>query len=151
MDLRVERLFELRLDLGAREHVGETPFGDRWSTHIASGSFEGPSLRGVVLPASGDWPLVSPSGAMRIDARLTLRTDAGALVFASYRGVRAASPEVLARLRRGESVDPSDVYFRVAMLFETAAEPLGFLNELLAVGIGRRVADRVEYDVYQLL
>lgn len=149
--LQTDPLFELRLDIGAREHIGTTPFGDRMAAHIPSGQFEGPRLRGRVLPSSGDWPLSAPNGAIRIDARVTLETDDGALIYMSYRGVRHASLDVLARIQRGEDIDPSEYYFRTAAMFETAAAPYDWLNFIVAIGLGRRAGNGIIYDVRAVL
>ena len=44
----------------------------------------------------------------------------------------------MARLAQGETVDPSEYYFRVAPVFETGAERYAWLNKILAVGVGER-------------
>jgi len=46
------------------------------------------------------------------EARDTLRTRDGALIYVRNRGVRSGPPEGLARLARGEAVDPASYYFR---------------------------------------
>ena len=53
--------------------------------------------------------------------RITLVTDDGALILMTYRGVRYGPPEVIARLGRGETVDPAEYYLRTAPFFETAS------------------------------
>jgi hypothetical protein len=44
----------------------------------------------------------------------------------------------LGQLARGMEVDPSNYYFRIARRFETAASQYGWMNNILAVGIGDR-------------
>ncbi|MEQ9663307.1 MAG: DUF3237 family protein, partial [Parasphingopyxis sp.] len=54
-------------------------------------------------------------------------------------------PEALAAL------GPGDYYFRIVPLFETAAERYGWLNRIVAAGIGRRTADGVDYDIFEIV
>jgi len=51
---------------------------------------------------------------------LILQTDDGALILMTYRGVRHASPEVRARIARGDQVTQSDYYLRSAPFFDLA-------------------------------
>ena len=69
----------------------------------------------------------------------------------TYRGIRHASPDVMARIDHGEEVDPSEVYFRTAVFFETAAPQHDRLNHVVAVGIGHRRADGPIYSVFEVL
>ena len=93
---------------------------------IASGSFEGPLLRGTVLPGGCDWTLLRSDGVLELDLRLTLQTDDGAPIFLSSFGLRHGPPDVLTALARGEAVDPSKYYFRTAARFETSAAQYAF-------------------------
>lgn len=118
---------------------------------MTGGRFQGPRLEGQVLPGSGDWPLVSAGGAIRIDARATLLTGDGALIYMRYEGMRSGPPEVIERLNRGEEVDESSYYFRIALFFETGAARYEWLNYLVAVGSGRRIPGGVGYEVHEVL
>jgi len=69
----------------------------------------------------------------------------------TYRGIRHASPDVLARIDRGEAVDPATYYFRIASFFETAAPKYDWLNRLLAVGVGHRTAEGPIYSLFEVL
>ena len=55
------------------------------------------------------------------------------------------------RLNKGEAVDPSQYYFRVAPFFETGAEKYDWLNRIIAVGSGQRLATGPVYEIYQIL
>jgi hypothetical protein len=55
------------------------------------------------------------------------------------------------RLSAGEAVDPSEYYFRIAPLFETASERYGWLNRVICVGLGERLAEGPRYTVYEIL
>lgn len=145
-------LFTIRMQLHPMQQIGATPFGQRRIVPVSSGEFTGDRLRGTVLPLAGhDWLLERADGAFQQDARLTLETDDGALILMSYRGVRHASPDVAARLARGEDVPATEYYLRTAPFFETAAERYAWLNRIIAVGVGRRVPGGVTYDVFEIL
>jgi len=62
--------------------------------------------------------------------------------------VRHGSPEVLARLARGEDVDPSEYTFRTATQIETAAPELDWLNKGVFVGVAGRQPGGVIYEIY---
>lgn len=73
--------------------------------------------------------------------RLTLETDDGAQILMSYRGFRTGPPEVLARLASGERVDPVEYYFRIVPFFETGDPRYSWLNSIVCVGFGDRLAE----------
>src|SRR5205085_1923585 len=85
---------------------------------------------------SADWQTVLPDGTAIGDIRYTLRTDDGALLYVQSRSVRHGSPEVLARLARGEEVDPSEYTFRAATQIETASRELDWLNKGVFISVG---------------
>lgn len=150
--LQSEFLFEIELTVDAPRDVGETPRGARRIVAVTGGRFEGPQLRGTVEPApGGDWLLTRADGVTELDVRVTLRTDDGAAIYMTYRGVRDAAPEIAARLAAGEVVDPSSYYFRTAPVFETAAEKYAWLNRILAIGVGDRRPTGPMYRVYRIL
>jgi hypothetical protein len=149
-DLKSEFLCELKAELEAPQLIGTTPAGGRRVVYVKSGTFAGPRLKGQVLPGGGDWTLERSDGIVQLDVRITLRTEDGALIYATYRGVLDAKPEVLQRLRRGEVVDPAEYYFRTTPVFETSAEQYQWLNRIVAVGVGRRTPSGVEYSIYAI-
>ena len=128
--------------------VGQTPLGERRIINITGGHFTGEKLRGVVLPGGADWQLVRPDGAALLEAKYTLRTDDGALIYVTNRGIRHGPPEVLARIAQGELVDPARYYFRAAPSFETGASAYAWLNDIVMVCSGVRTADAVLLDFY---
>jgi len=145
-------LFTLRIDLHPGQMVGATPLGDRRVVPFSGGELVGERIRGRVLPFAGaDWLLQRRDGALQQDVRLTLETEDGALILMSYRGVRHASPEVSARLARGEDVAADEYYLRTAPFFETADERYAWLNLIVSVAKGRRAGGSVIYDVFEIL
>src|SRR5437899_5610043 len=85
---------------------------------------------GTLLPgASADWQILRPDGTALGDIRYTLQTDRGELLSVRSRSVRHGPADVLARLARGEDVDPHEYTFRASTRIETAALGLDWLNK----------------------
>jgi hypothetical protein len=144
-------LMMLEVAVAPPQKIGVVPHGTRATAPISSGHFEGPRLRGRVLPGGGDWTLLRTDGVLELDLRLTLETDDGALLHMTSFGLRHGPPEVLAALARGEPVDPSSYYFRTTPRFETGHTKYAFLNRLLAVASGDRRPAGPLYTVYEVL
>jgi hypothetical protein len=152
-ELRSEFLFHLRLQVDPQpQPIGAVPLGQRRITVIKSGTFEGPRLRGSVVPgANAAWVLVRADGAVQLQARVTLRTDDGAWIYMSYPGIGYGAKEVMDRVNTGRAAEPGDYYFRITPLFETSAPAYAWLNTLMAVGVGERAAEGPNYDVHRIL
>jgi hypothetical protein len=151
MPPRFEFLMDLAVDVGEVVSMGAAPLGERRVVNILGGTFEGPRLRGRVLPGGADWQIVRRDGVLDIDARYALQAEAGAVVRVVSQGYRHGSSEVLAALARGEPVDPARYFFRTIMRFETGAPDLEWLNRTIAVATARRQARQVLLSAYQLL
>lgn len=153
LDVKTEFLFDLKADLDwtGVVDVGTTPHGMRRIFCVKGGTFEGPKVKGVVLPGGGDWPIFRPDGAIVLDVRAALRTDDDHVVYTYYRGLTTIQEDMLGRILMGESVDPSEYYFRTTPVFETASEKYSWLNRVLAVGIGQFLPSGVAYKVYAIL
>jgi hypothetical protein len=115
---------------------------------LDDGEFEGPNIRGKVVPISGgDFPLVRADGVIDFDARYLLQTDDGATIYLQSRGFRWHDEETTARLNKLEEVDPSLYYFRVAPKFDAPSGKHDWLNRHIFVGFGERLPDgnRIHY------
>lgn len=123
---------------------------------LPGGSVKGPGINGKVIAPGGDWLRTLPSGALRQEAKLTIETDDGALIYMSYLGVVAMSKEAAEALARGEVLNAKSVpYFINTPLFQTSSEKYGWLNKVQAVGkmveLKRTPADAyVKYDIFVL-
>jgi len=153
-DIRTTHLFDIVVDLAPRLDIGAGPLGRRVLFGAAGGTFEGPRLRGDVLPGGGDWALFRADGTMSLDVRLTLRTHDGALVQMTYGGRWTTPPELRAAMADAKTrhqIDPAGYYFRTNPLFETGAEAYGWLNDVVCVGIGYLIEGGIAYKVAQVL
>jgi hypothetical protein len=149
MDARL--LMMLQVAVAGPQRIGVGPHGTRITAPITDGRFEGPRLRGRVLPGGGDWTLLRGDGVLELDLRVTLETEDGALIHMTSVGLRHGPADVIAALARGESVDPSAYYFRTLPRFETGHPKYEFLNRLLAVAGGDRRPDGPIYTVDEIL
>jgi len=141
MSVSLEFAFEARVRVAPPLVVGEGPLGLRRIVPILGGSCSGPRLTAEVLPGGADWQFVRADGVLQLEARYTLRTTDGALVQVINRGMRHGPAEVLERVFRGESVDPSEYYFRTVAEFEAPKGPHDWLNRALFLGEAQRRVD----------
>jgi len=151
--IETTHLFEVEFEIGNMHMVGNTPYGQRTIATIAGGTFAGARLRGRVLPCGGDWGLFRSDGTLSVDARSCLETDDAALVSVTYSGRWRIAPDLLVRLgdpAQIDRVDPSEYYLRTLLLFETAAERYAWLNDIVAVGNGRRTVKGIAYSVHEV-
>lgn len=149
--LSPQPIFTIRCQLEGIMSLGQTPLGERRIINILGGPVTGPKLTGRVLPGGADWQIVRADGAADIQARYTIETDAGGRILVTSEGLRHGPPEVMARLARGENVDPALYYFRTVLRFETADPAAGWMNRILAIAHGEREARAVKLDVYEVL
>jgi hypothetical protein len=148
--LALAPLMRVEVTLEPVRDLGQTPAGHRRIIGITGGRFSGARLSGRVLPGGADWQVIRGDGVAYLDARYTLETTDGALVYVNNKGYRHGPPEVLARVGRGEDVDPADYYMRATPWFETAAPAYAWLNRIICVCTGARRAASVELDFYEV-
>jgi muconolactone delta-isomerase len=148
-DPRLTPVYRLEATVSQPVDLGETDHGHRRIVPLTGGTFTGPRLEGTLVPgASADWQTVLPDGTAIGDIRYTLQTDGGDILYVQSRGVRHGSAEVLARLARGEDVDPSEYTFRTSTQIESAAAELDWLNKGVFVSVGGRQPSGVVYETY---
>jgi hypothetical protein len=148
--LRLQNLFRAEITLGPPQELGAAPLGRRRIIPITGGRFGGERLSGRVLAGGADWQVVRADGVAHLDARYTLETADGALIYVRNRGYRHGPREVLAQLAAGENVDPGLYYMRTTPLFETGDERYAWLNRIVAVASGARRPAAVELEVFEV-
>ena len=80
-DMNTRPLMTMQVKVARVLDVGAVPHGTRRIAPLDGGTFEGPRLRGTVLPgSSADWLLLRPDGVLELDFRATLQTDDGASI-----------------------------------------------------------------------
>ena len=148
--MQLRPLLKAEIALAAPQELGDTPQGRRRIIGITGGRFSGERLSGRVLPGGADWQLVRADGVADLDARYTLETADGALIYVRNRGYRHGPAEVLARLAKGENVDPALYYMRTTPSFETGDARYAWLNRIVCVATGARRPAAVELEVYEI-
>jgi hypothetical protein len=76
----LEFAFSETVELGEGIAVGPTTRGERTIIPITGGTFEGPGLRGTIVPGAWDWQLVRPDGCRELEADYFLKTDDDAVI-----------------------------------------------------------------------
>jgi hypothetical protein len=116
---RTEFVYEAIVDIAPGLDLGTGPLGQRAMVPITGGTFEGPAIRGTVLPGGADRQLVRDDGYRLLDALYELKTDDDAII----------------TVRNNVLVAPRDRGARpLSSLQITAPEPYGWLNESVHVG-----------------
>ena len=123
--------------------------GRRRIIPITGGKVSG-TINGTVLPGGADFQIVVSDTCTDLDARYLLQLDNGEHVFVMNRALRRGSVEDIARLVRGEPVDPAAIYFRCVPTFEVSHPSLAWLTENVFVGTGARFPDRVEMRFFRV-
>ena len=148
-DPRLTAVYRLDATVGEPLELGDLGQGHRRIVPLTGGTFTGPQISGTLVPgASADWQTVLPDGTALGEIRYTLQTHRGDLLYVQARGVRHGPAEVLARLGRGEDVDPREYTFRAATQIEAAAPELDWLNKGVFISVAARAAARVIYETY---
>lgn len=146
-----EFLMRIAADVGEIQTMGGGPLGERRIVAITGGRFDGPQLKGEIVPGGADWQIVRADGVLDIDARYAMRAESGAMIRVVSQGYRHGPPEVLAALGRGEDVPKEKYFFRTVMRFETGAPELAWLNRTIAVASAERRARQVLLEAWRLL
>ena len=131
-----EYLGTLRAEIGSRTVIENAPQGTRTIVYLTGGTFEGPRVKATIQVPAGDWITNRPDGSYKLDVRLTLKTDDGALILLTYNGIGQTTP--------------TGATLRAAPLFETGDSRYTWLTRLQAVAVGELANGAVVYDLYVL-
>ncbi len=135
--LQTEYLFDYTAMLKPPVPIGRSQYGNRLFYEVREGCLSGPAVSGEMLSGGGDWALVGDDGWTRIDVRGQCRTDDGALLYFSYRGLIEPSEAVAAAMQSGTSTAFADQYWRVAIEVETGDPRYRWLTRSALIGRGR--------------
>lgn len=101
--------------------MGQTPHGSRRVIVIRGGTFEGPRLKGTVMPGGEDWQVTRPDGVTELDARYWLKAEDGAIIRVHNRCLIAPTAD-------------GEPYIRTSPQFEAPLGPHDWLNKAIFVG-----------------
>lgn len=148
----LEFLFEVAATLAPPQELGKTTYGNRRVINITGGTVAGPKINGKVLAGGADWQIVREDGTADLMAKYSLMTDDGVIILVENTGIRTAPKEVLARLAKGEDVNPSEYYMRTSAKMEVkAGSKYDWLNKAVIISTGMRKANSVVIHFYRVL
>jgi hypothetical protein len=142
---------DLAVEVGAPIEVGAVGHGARRVIPILGGRCTTRDWSARVLPGGADFQLIVNERMARLEARYVLETDGGDRIYVHNDALRTAAPAVMARLVRGEPVDPGTVYFRCLPRFEAAAPSLAWLMERVFLGTGLRRPSEVVMRFFEVM
>ncbi|MFM0229657.1 DUF3237 domain-containing protein [Paraburkholderia sediminicola] len=150
---RFEYLMQARVLAAPALRMGNSNgMGERIMMPILGGDFEGPRLRGRIVPGGGDWPLIRPDGVGQTDARYTLETDDGVFINIRNTGYRHGPAEAMKTLNSYHGVaDPESYYLRVWTAFEAPVGKYDWLARHVFFGIAERHPKVLFLRYYMLL
>ena len=146
----LERFADLEVEVGAPIEVGAVAGGLRRLIPIVGGRCRARDFNARVLPGGADFQLIVNDGLAELDARYVLETDAGDTIYVQNYALRSGPPELMARLVRGEPVDPAQIYFRCQPRFETASPALAWICGRMFVGTGARHPHEVVMRFFEM-
>ncbi|KAI6372114.1 hypothetical protein MCOR25_003849 [Pyricularia grisea] len=140
-DLQLAHLYTVKIKPGPPIEVGAGPRGNRVVYPIGGGEFEGPLIKGKVLPIGGDYALFDSNRFMTLDVRQTFQTDDGALIQVFETG----------RTQPGAGLGANITTAYVQLAFETGAADYAWINQAVAVGVLHRLhTGSISIDVWVL-
>ena len=151
MKPELEFVFEVQGKLGQPLIVGETFEGMRRVVPILAGTFNGPHIRGTVVPdGAADWQYTRHDKVTQAEATYALRTHDGVVIQVQNFGLRHGPEAVMQRLAAGAAVDPDEYYFRANPRFKAPAGPYDWLNKSIFVCSGARFPDAIQLWFYRV-
>ena len=147
--------FTCHVACGPAHDVGTGPYGLRQYFEMTGGRIEGPRLAGKLLGSGGDWMLVGPDGFMRMDVRIQIETEDGAVICAHYFGPAEANDALQQAVAAVAPTRFSDQSIRSHWVLEAGHPHYAWVNRSVFVGQGRLLPARpgqlgFEHQVYRL-
>jgi Protein of unknown function (DUF3237) len=124
--------------------------GRRRIIPITGGTANGPLLNGKILAGGADFQIVVSDTSADLDARYMIELDSGDHVFVQNHALRRGSAENIAKLVKGEFVNPAEIYFRCVPTFEVSNPSLQWMTESIFLGTGARFPDHVLISIYKV-
>lgn len=123
---QLEHVMDLKVKCEGTYTVGQTSHGNRMVIPIVGGTFEGPKLKGTILPGGADYQLQDQAhGRTEVEAIYSIRTDDGVNIHIRNRGLICTGKD--------EQGNPQ-FYFRTAPQFEAPQDsPYAWLNNAIFV------------------
>jgi len=123
---QLEFALQLRVTIDGTYTVGETERGKRIVIPITGGTFEGPLLKGTILPGGADYQMANADGTRtELEAIYSIKTDDGVYIHVRNRGLVCDGKDAEGR---------PYYYFKAAPQFEAPKDSrYAWLNNALFV------------------
>lgn len=133
---RFEFLYEAHVSLGEQVMSGTYEGHQRGTMNLLGGTFEGPNIKGKILPSTRDWPTYLGNGVRITNVDYTFVTDDGAHLFVSVDGYRYDPSAMKGALLESEKRDPAPNLLRVFIRIKAPDDSrYAWLNTNLFVGV----------------
>ncbi|TXN00742.1 DUF3237 domain-containing protein [Methylobacterium sp. WL64] len=129
--------FDARITLSPPHDVGDGPYGRRQYIEVTSVVIDGEQLSGRLIGSAGDWMIMGPGVHTRMDVRLQIRTDDGAIVLAHYFGPAEANERMRLAMETSTPTLFADQRIRTHWLLEAGDPRYDWVNRSVFVGEGR--------------
>ena len=124
-DFKTEHMWDANVKVDKMIKIGKSKHGVRRVIPITGGSFEGPKIKGEVLPGGEDWQLARPDGDVEFNARYLIKTDDGVVI-------QVINKVLMHMPKSGEQAQP---YFGSIIDLEAPVDsPYDYLNHAIYIG-----------------
>jgi hypothetical protein len=158
--LSLQHAFTIHGNVAAPISFGETYLGNSEFLPITGGYFDGPKLRGEVVPGGGDWKVLRPDGDTHIYAKYALKTNDSVYINILNEGVGRTVPLKDKEQEEEEEKENGQVYdgdglptIRTTPVFEVDVHSKhAWLNDWIFVAdlkaINSTLVDVIVYEVF---
>jgi hypothetical protein len=149
----LEFLFEAHAAVSQPLEIGPLSTGRRLIASLEPGGwFEGPRMRGSILPGSTVSELVHSDGIVEVEGRTLLEMEDGNRIFLVTNGIISMPAEAAQALAEGRPYDPASIYSRSFARFEAADDgPYAWLKHGLYITQWRRTTDGIVSTIWRIL
>ena len=85
---QLEYVVELKVKCEGAYQVGQTSHGNRFVIPIVGGTFEGPKMKGTIIPGGADYQLQdNEHGRTEVEAIYSIKTDDGVNIHVRNKGL----------------------------------------------------------------
>lgn len=149
MDITGKKIFTITVKVDTPVVVGQDEIsGRRQLIPILSGTLEGETMHGEVLPGGVDSQVIRPDGICELSARYGVKLDDGSSFYVENNGIRTVPDEYVEQVKRGEFIEPSLYYFCTTPHFEVFGQQLAWMCKKVFVCKASRLPDQVLLDYY---
>lgn len=149
MPLEGRSLFKISVKVDTPIVVGQDEIsGRRQLIPILSGTLEGESMYGEVLPGGVDCQVIRPDGICELSARYAVKLSNGDSFYVENNGIRTVPSEYIEQVKRGEFVNPDVYYFCTKPQFELFGASIQWMKEKIFICKAKRLPGQVILEYY---